>query len=134
MGFLRCVILRFLIERFIPALTGGYTYYKGQPLLIFWIHTFIFAWSFFIPLILVHINTVGIASIVHPLLILLFWFIIKLIKYKIHLDFDKQVQNEFIAHPLQTQEFNGNYQAEEPPLGISKSVWRIRDHLPILLI
>lgn len=116
----------FIIEKVIPTITGGYTYYNNQPLLIFWIHTLIFAWSFLLPLIIVNVSGNNPLSLIHPILTMLIWFVIKLINYQIHQDFDNQQQevNDFSPQIVPVTD-----QDEEPPYGISKSVWRIRDYL-----
>lgn len=116
----------FIIGKIVPTITGGYTYYNDQPLLIFWIHTLIFAWAFFIPLIIVNVSGNNPLSLLHPILTMIIWFIIKLINYQIHQDFDNQGQQvaDFVPQPVPNTE-----QDEEPPFGISKSIWRIRDHL-----
>ena len=120
-------IKRFVIEKLIPSLTGGYTFYRNQPLFIFWIHTVIFSWSFFVPLILVNLCGSDPISLLHPLLTLLFWFIIKLINFYIHADFDKAAQEiDMTAQPLHNQ---NDRDEEDPPFGISKAVWRIRNYL-----
>ena len=126
---LRASLKKFLIERLIPSLTGGYTYYSDQPLFVFWIHSLIFAWAFFVPLVLVNLKGIKTLSLLHPMLTLVFWFFIKLINFQIHSDFDKQDQNQNELNAIPVPMHNGDDEDEQPPVGISKDVWRIRDIL-----
>ena len=81
--------LQFLIERLLPAATGGYTSYVDQPDIVFYVHTIIYLWIFVVPILLIMVSKNSMLPFIHPGITAFIWLVIKLIVYFFHKQFDK---------------------------------------------
>lgn len=123
-------VFRFVVERIIPAATGGYTYYRALPIRIFWTHTLIYMFIYLVPVIirlLSHSSLATTLSCVHIVLTSLIWLLVKLFNYLIHKQFDHySVLEETEQSNLSPAQI---HEDEPPPYGISPAIWNIRNRI-----
>ena len=121
-------VIQFLIERVLPAATGGYTSYPDEPDIVFWVHTIIYIWIFVVPILLVKVSKNYVSPYLHPGITCGIWLIIKLIVYFFHKQFDRR--SDLQTNNFETITDTLNIEEETtPPFGISPAIWRIRDQI-----
>ena len=129
-------IFRFFVERFVPCITGGYTFYKDQPDIIFWFHTLIYIWLYILPLVFVMTNLKGMKSLkfIHTTITAFLFMVIKIVNYYLHQQFDKNNHNKdknnnISNNLIDNEEIVKQEEDFVPPFGISKEIWNIRDRI-----
>lgn len=113
----------FVFHKLCSTLTGGYYYNADHPTRVFLCHTIIYMYLM-VPLILTNLNINEDFYIIHPLITFFIWILIKATNMLLHKMFDSRSRDNTVADKLYHR-----IDDDDPPLGISKDVWRIRDRI-----